>query len=203
MELLHPFMPFITEEIWQHLPHEGQTVMKAAWPKGDDGLWDDEAETIMHIVMDVIKAVRNLRAEMNIPPGKQSDLILMAIYPEVFPALEQGKPYIERLAAVNILTIGPVREQKPDQAVMAAITGVEVYLPLEGLVDVAKELARLGKEQVQLGQEIKRLTGKLSNEGFLAKAPQDVVEKEHMKLKDCRERLEALDRRVTLMGGTR
>jgi len=196
MELLHPFMPFITEEIWQLLPHEGETVMLASWPQGE-GLEDDEAEQQMTTIMDVIKAVRNLRSEMNVPPGKKADVVLMAQNEVVLETLQSGENYIINLGSVSSLNLLPSRPDKPEQSVTAVVSGVEIYLPLKGLVDIDKERIRLEKELESLNKEISRLEGKLNNPGFLAKAPQDVVEKEKDKLLDYQAKKDAVSERIS------
>ena len=200
MELLHPFMPFITEEIWQLLPHEGETIMLASWPRGADAETDGEAEKLMSAVMEAIKAVRNLRSEMNVPPGKKANVILMAQNEEMLAALKAGEEYIINLGSVDVLSVTPVRMDKPEQAVAAIISGVEVYLPLRGLIDLEKEQARLRKELEKLEKEISRLEGKLNNPGFLGQAPREVVEKENGKLLDCRTKKDAVLERVAALG---
>ncbi len=192
MELLHPFMPFITEEIWQLLPHEGETIMLAAWTKGDRAELDDMAEQQMLSIMEVIKAVRNLRSEMNVPPGKKAELILMVQNETVHEAMLAGAEYIKNLAGIHEITLLPTQPEKPSQAVSAVVSGVELYLPLKGLVDLEKELARLNKEKNNLDKEISRLTGKLNNPAFVDKAPLDVVEKEKLKLRDYEAKKEAV-----------
>jgi len=196
MELLHPFMPFITEEIWQHLPHTGQTVMLAVWNSGDEKWIDEEAEHDMAVISEVIKAIRNLRSEMNVPPGKKAEAILLAQDQDVLRTLEKGRAYIMNLASLSELNVQVTQPEKPQQAVAAIVSGVEVYLPLKGLIDLEKELARLEKELANLEKEISRLNIKLSNEGFLAKAPVGVVEKEREKLRDYEQKKAAVLERI-------
>ena len=192
MELLHPFMPFITEEIWQLLPHDGETIMRAAWTEGDTTELDDKAEQQMLSIMEIIKAVRNLRNEMNVPLGKKAELILMFQNEVVKEAILAGAEYIKNLAGIQEITLLPTQPEKPGQAVSAVVSGVELYLPLKGLVDLEKELARLNKEKNNLDNEIARLTGKLNNPAFVDKAPGDVVEKEKLKLRDYEIKKEAV-----------
>lgn len=200
MELLHPFMPFITEEIWQHLPHQGKTIMRAAWPQGEKATLDEQAEAEMTVVMEVVKAIRNLRSEMNVSPGKKAEAVLLAQNEETLAALQNGASHIRNLAGlsqVNMLLSSP---EKPQQAVTAVVSGVEVYLSLKGLVDIEKELARLEKENGILDKEIARLEVKLQNQSFLVKAPHNVVEKEKAKLADYLLKKEAIQERIVTLG---
>lgn len=197
MELLHPFMPFITEEIWQHLPHQGETIMRSAWNSGEESLIDEEAEREMNTISDVIKAIRNLRSEMNVPPGKKAEAILLAQDQETVDILQKGQKYIANLGSIEQLTVKLTEATKPEQAVTAIVSGVEVYLPLKGLVDLEKEIARLEKELASLEKEISRLNGKLSNEGFISKAPQEVVAKEKEKLVDYETKKVAVLERIS------
>ncbi len=197
MELLHPFMPFITEEIWQLLPHQGETIMLSQWPQGKEEELSEKIEQQMSTIMEVIKAVRNLRSEMNVAPGKKAELILMAQVPEIKAVLEAGEQYINNLGNVSQLTIRESSTEKPEQAVTAIVSGVEVYLPLRDLIDITKELERLEKENTNLDKEIFRLEKKLSNQGFISKAPQEVVEKEKLKLQDYQAKKEAVLGRIS------
>jgi len=198
LRLLHPFMPFISEAIWQHLPHEGASIVRAAWPTPDGKLLDEAAEAAMGAVMETIKAVRNMRAEVNVPPGKKSEVILLAAaeWQEVLAANAQ---YIRTLAAAEPVTVLPLTAAKPENAMAAVVSGVEVYLPLKGLIDVEKETARLNKERESLEKEIARVAGKLANESFVAKAPAEVIEKERAKEREYREKLAAISERLAYL----
>ncbi len=200
MELLHPFMPFITEEIWQHLPHQGKTIMLAPWPQAETAAFDAEAEAEMTVIMEVVKALRNLRSEMNVAPGKKAEAILMAQNEAALAALRHGESYLLNLAGLAQVTIQLSAPEKPEQAVTAVVSGVEVYLSLKGLVDIEKETARLEKEKGNLEKEIARLEGKLQNQGFLAKAPAEVIEKEKEKLADYRTKKDAILERIASLG---
>ncbi|MGB3933917.1 MAG: valine--tRNA ligase, partial [bacterium] len=196
LRLLHPFMPFITEEIWQHLPHGGPSICVAPWPEAGDT--DPAVEEEMERIMAVIRGVRNIRAEMNIPPGKKVPVAIQA------PAglqsqLEAGIPYITQLAGVGTVTMQEPVTEKPRQAAAAMVGGVEVYVPLEGLIDIDKEIARLRKEEQNLVKEVERVTKKLQNENFLAKAPAEVVAKEREKEKEYREKLAKVRERIALL----
>ncbi len=196
MRLLHPVMPFITEEIWQCLPGRSGSIMAADWPCADKGLLDKGAEEDMQAIMEVIKAVRNMRAEMNVPPGKKSSVILQVADERLKQIIEDNVGYVKGLAAAEPLDVWPLTPEKPENAMTAVTAGCEVYLPLRGLIDVDKENQRLGKEQAGLEKEIARIEGKLSNQGFLAKAPPDVVDKEEEKCREYREKLSAINERL-------
>ena len=196
MRLLHPFMPFITEEIWQHLPHEGSSIMKASWPSSQAGRSDAAAEAQMNLIMEAVKGIRNMRAEMNVPPGRRSEVILQAGSEEVRSVLQQNEGYFRQLAAAEPVTLPVVGAEKPENAMATVVAGLEVYLPLKGLIDVEKETARLSKERESLTKELARITGKLGNEGFMAKAPAAVVEKERAKAQECEDKLGAIRERM-------
>ena len=196
MKLLHPYMPFITEEIWQHLPHEGSSIMKASWPSSQAGRSDAAAEAQMNLIMEAVKGIRNMRAEMNVPPGRRSEVILQAGSEDVRSVLQQNEGYFRQLAAAEPVTLPVVGAEKPENAMATVVAGLEVYLPLKGLIDVEKETARLSKERESLTKELARITGKLGNEGFMAKAPAAVVEKERAKAQECEDKLGAIRERM-------
>ncbi|EGO64397.1 valine--tRNA ligase [Acetonema longum] len=198
LRLLHPFMPFLTEEIWQHLPHEGRSVMTSAWPQPEPQYASDEAERDMSLLMDTIKAIRNMRAEMNVPPGKRSEVILQAANPSLAAVFTANIQYLKTLGASEPV-IGLIQAEKPANAAAAVVNGVEVYLPLKGLIDVEKESTRLKKELDGLKKELTRIAGKLSNEGFVAKAPADVIEKEKTKQKEFQEKCAVINERLAYL----
>lgn len=191
MRLLHPYMPFITEEIWHNLPISGESIMIQSWPKVN-GYREDDLEKQMNQIMDVIKAVRNIRAEMNVQPGKKAEIILVAPEKAAFEVLESGRESIRLLAGGSAVDVVSNLEVKPAQAASAVLEGVEVYLPLRGLLDLDKEIARVEKEIAQAQLEQSRLAGKLNNQGFVAKAPEQVVAKEREKLEGINGRIAAL-----------
>ncbi|MCD7874039.1 MAG: class I tRNA ligase family protein, partial [Acidaminococcaceae bacterium] len=198
MKLLHPYMPFITEEIYQCLPHEGDSIMIAPWPVADESLIDDKAEAGMTAIMESIKAIRNMRAEVNAAPGKKVPAILL-VNAELREVVEANKSYIRLMGSIDELTIADIGADKPENAMAAVIVGIEVYLPLAGLIDVEKETQRLNKELENMDKEIKRVTGKLNNAGFLAKAPADVVEKEKAKAEELSGKMEAVKERLAYL----
>ena len=196
LRLLHPFMPFITEEIWQHIPHEGKSIMTAPWPTGEETWLDKANEASMAAIMEVIKAIRNMRAEVNAAPGKKSEAILHfsdAAQQAVFTA---NDGYLHALAEADPVTILSPTAERPENAMTAAAEGVEIYLPLKGLIDMEKETARLSKELDGLTKEIARTEGKLANEKFVTKAPVAVVAKEREKLQDYEEKKRVVEERL-------
>ena len=187
MKLLHPFMPFITEEIWQHLPHEGKSIMISEWPEYDEKLNFPSEEDDMTLIMGAVTAIRNRRAEMNVPPSKRAKVIIVTDKAAVFKA---GEGFFEKLASASETIIRTDKSGIDDNAVNIVVHGAEIFLPLDELVDKEKELARLNAEKKKLEGEIKRVEGKLSNPGFVNKAPEKVVNEERAKGEKYREMLE-------------
>ncbi|OUP45379.1 valine--tRNA ligase [Pseudoflavonifractor sp. An187] len=185
LKLLHPFMPFITEEIWQALPHQGDFLMLQSWPKADPAWADVKAKESMEAVMDVIRAIRARRSEMNVPPSKKAALTIVTNEADIFAS---GEAHLKRLAWCSSVTVQ--KEDLTDTAGMVCdITHMaKLYMPLAELVDLAKEKARLEKDLGKKKGELKGLEGKLSNPGFLNKAPEHVVAAE----KDRAEKLKVL-----------
>ncbi|WP_025783492.1 valine--tRNA ligase [Sporosarcina sp. D27] len=195
MRLLHPLMPFITEEIWQNLPHEGESITVAAWPVADASLTNVERSTHMKLLTDVIKAVRTIRAEVNTPMSRQVPLYIAAKDEATAAVLKANSQYIEKFCNPETLEIG-VDVQAPGKSMSAVVTGAELFMPLEGLLNIDEEIARLGKELDKWAGEVKRVQGKLSNERFVSKAPQSVVDEERAKEQDYLEKQAAVQRRI-------
>lgn len=195
MRLLHPVMPFITEEIWQHLPHRGMSITVAEWPKVNEQHHYPESVKQMALLMDVIRNVRNIRAEMNVPLSKKIELMIKPSSDEALELLQKGEEYVRRFCNPEKLDIS-LSPTVPDKVVSAVVTGAEIYLPLAGLIDLDKEIARLEKEAENLAKEVERVTKKLSNEGFVAKAPAHVVEEEKAKGQDYQEKLNVIHARI-------
>ena len=181
LRLLHPFMPFVTEEIWQALPHDGETIMRAAWPTVADAAIDDQAFANMSLVMDVIRAIRALRQEQNIPLAKKAALTLRPNASRM-DALRDAAPYIERLCNPSTLVIDP-DATPPAERATTVLADVEVSLSLAGLVDIEAERERLDGELSRLDFEVERLRGRLANDSFVARAPAAVVDREREKLR--------------------
>ncbi len=201
LRLLHPFIPFITEEIWQHLPHDGKTIMKAPWPRADEALDDRAAESRLAAMMEMIKAIRNIRAEINVPTGKKADVIIHPTTAEVGEVLRTGREHLLKLAYVANLEVAPTLEERPPQAISAIAGGAEIYLPLRGLIDIDRELVRLDKDLQATGSELTKIDGRLGNQGFLAKAPAEVVEKERARRQELADKLARLKERREQMAG--
>ncbi|MGI6712181.1 MAG: valine--tRNA ligase [Bacillota bacterium] len=200
MQLLHPFMPFITEEIWQHLPHRGETIMLSSWPEVVDMPSFPQEEEKMNLIMEVVRTVRNIRAEMHVPLGKKVQIIMLADS-QAQHVLTEGEKYIMSLSQADKVLIYPPGTEKPEQAAAGVVKGIEIYVPLKGIIDLDQEIARLEKEYKNMENELARLKGKLSNNNFLAKAPAHVVEKERLKSKEFEMKKKALLERLTVLRG--
>jgi valyl-tRNA synthetase len=187
MKLLHPFMPFITEEIWQHLPHEGESIMISSYPEYDEKLHFPSDVESMELIMQSISAIRNRRAEMNVPPSKKAKVIIVTDKQDVF---SKGTAFFEKLASASEAVVQSDKSGISENAVNVVVPSAEVYLPLDELVDKSKELERLNAEKKKLEGEIKRVEGKLNNSGFVSKAPQKVVDEEKAKGEKYKEMLE-------------
>ena len=188
MKLLHPFLPFITEEIWLALPHTGDSIMISSYPQTDPALDFPEDEASMDRIIELIKAVRNRRAEMNVPPSKKTTLYIVSAYGDTFNS--GVSHFFTRLASASeVIYTG---EFTGDNAVSIVTGSATAYIPLAEMIDTEKELARLTKELESTEKEIDRLTKKLSNGGFTSKAPAAVVEGEKAKLEKYRETLDGI-----------
>ena len=191
LRLLHPVMPFITEEIWQKLPGTEGTIMRADYPEKEAESLDKKAESKMNLIMSVIKSVRNIRNEMKVNPGRRIKALLAAPESKI-EILEEGKEYIKNLARIKNLTIAGEDLERPDKVSTSIVDEVEVILPLEGMIDIDKEIERMEKEIEEVEFEINRAQGKLNNEGFVNNAPEDLVEEERKKLKEYKEKKKKL-----------
>ena len=192
LKLLHPFMPFITEEIYQALPHEDESIMISSYPKFREDLVFEADAAKMNRVIGAIKAIRARRNEMNVPPSRKAKVFVATRYTDAFN--EGTVPFFVRLASASEVEIAESFEGvlSADDAVQIVTDSATVFLPLSDIVDTEKEIARLEAEQKKLTSEIERLEKKLSNEGFVAKAPAAVVEGERAKLSKYRENLEGV-----------
>ncbi|WP_407272744.1 valine--tRNA ligase [Radiobacillus sp. PE A8.2] len=195
MRMLHPFMPFVTEEIWQQLPHQGASITQAAWPEARNDLHDATAADEMKRLVAIIRSVRNIRAEVDTPMSKQIQLLIQAENDTIVSQLEANRHYLERFCNPSELTIA-TKVIAPEKAMSAVITGAELYLPLEGLIDVDKEVARLQKELDKWTKEVELVEKKLSNQGFVSKAPEKVVEEERQKQKDYMDKRAKVEARM-------
>ncbi|MHA7962525.1 valine--tRNA ligase [Paenibacillus sp. CAU 1782] len=198
--LIHPFMPFISEEIWQHLPHVGDTITLAEWPVYDPALEAPDAVSEMELLMDMIRSVRNIRAEVNVPMSKKVELLIKPVGDGEEAILKRNEVFIQRFCGTSLLEIDTAIAA-PDKAMTAILTGAELYLPLAGLIDIAQEVARLEKERDHLNAEVQRVEKKLANEGFVAKAPAKVIEEERAKMNDYAEKRDKVLARISELRG--
>lgn len=190
LKLLHPVMPFITEEIYTTLT-DGESIVISNWPEYNEDLNNEKAEKDMDFIIEAIKGLRNVRAEMNVPPSRKAKVIAYATS-EAKDAFTAGVHYIEKLASAAEVAFIEDKAQVPENAVSLVVKGGELFMPLLDLVDKEKELERLNKEKKKLEGEVERIDKKLSNQGFVAKAPQAVIDGEKEKREKYQEMLEAV-----------
>ena len=195
LRLLHPIMPFVTEEIWQHLPHEGESIVTAEYPVVHEEFKDEVARTNMNRIIELIKAVRNIRSEVNRPLSKPVDIMIQANSEEIKEVLQDNRSFIERFCNPNELVID-TEVDVPTEVMTAVIQGAELFLPLQGLVDIKEEISRLEKELEKWQSEIKRAQGKLSNKRFVDNAPEDVVQAERDKEEEYQNRFKAVEDQI-------
>jgi valyl-tRNA synthetase len=194
LKLLHPFMPFITDEIYTVLTNE--SIMISEWPEFDMSFIDKDAENKLNIIIDAIKSIRNVRADMNVPPSKKAKVMIVAAEDNIFNAIKEGKIFFEKLAGCSNLEVMKVKKNIPSDAVSVIIHGAEIYMPLDDLVDITKEIERLEREKEKLEKELERVESKLSNEKFISKAPENVIEEEKSKQKKYQEMMNKVIERL-------
>ncbi|MDK2931932.1 MAG: valyl-tRNA synthetase [Bacillota bacterium] len=195
IRLLHPFMPFITEGIWQRLPGAEGSIMVSPWPAFDERLDDPDAEAEMATLMDVTRAIRNIRSEMNVPPQKKLDAIVVATG-RTAEVLRAGSDLMVRLAGLARLSVEDRLERKPEKAASAVVTGAEVYVPLAGIIDLDTEVRRLEKDLRAAEAALEAAERKLSNPDFVEKASEEVVERERARREEYAEKRARLARRL-------
>ena len=198
LKLLHPVMPFITEEIYTHLSTETESITIASWPEYDESLVNEKSEKDMEFIMEAIKALRNLRASMNVPPSRKAKIIAY-ISEEAKDAFINGAAYLEKLVSASEVTFIDNKDNLAENLVSVVVKGGELFLPLLDLVDREKELDRLNKEKDKLEKEIDRVEKKLSNEKFVSKAPEAVVNEEKAKGEKYKEMLNAVLERISAL----
>ena len=198
LRLLHPIMPFVTEEIWQSVPHVGESLVVATYPTVHPEQMDEKAAEEMEFLMDFIRSVRTVRNEMNTPLSKPINIIAKVSDAAHYAILKENESYIARFSNPEEFVYGEDVEA-PSDAVTSVITGAEIYLPLAGLINIEDEIARLEKEAEKLQQEVDRVEKKLSNEKFVAKAPEAVVEAERAKGADYQAQREAVLERIATL----
>jgi valyl-tRNA synthetase len=201
LRLLHPFMPFVTEELWQALPHEGEVLATSAWPRARRSSFDPEAERQIAFLQELVVAVRNLRAEAGLPPGRRVPVVVRGSH-EQLDLIERLAAQIQPLARIDTLSLS--RDgSRPAVAASAVVAGAEIFLPLEGLINVDEERSRLIREAAKLLDDLEITKKKLRNQDFLTKARADVVEKERQRLASLEETLEKLKRAQESLRTTR
>ena len=197
MQLLHPFMPFITETIWQALPHEGPSVMVSKWPEYDENLHFAAEEAQMETLMDAVRAIRNRRSEMNVPPSKKAKVLILSEKKDTFAAGAGFFPKLAYASGIELIDAVPA-----DAAKMASVvTGdAQIYMPMGDLIDFAAERARLEKEKAKVEDDIAFVMKKLDNPNFVSKAPEKVVAVEREKADKLREHLAKLEESIAALG---
>ena len=191
LKLLHPFMPFITEEIWQTLPHEGGSIMISEWPVYKDEYNFSVEEQEMDRIMEAVRAIRNRRAEMNVPPSKKAKYYIATAHKDTF---EKAGIFMQRLASCSEAEIGDSFEI--DDAVCIVTTDAKIYIPLGELVDFEKEIARLNKEKEKVLKDLEFIDKKLNNENFVAKAPKAVVDGQREAAQKLRDKIAMIDESI-------
>jgi valyl-tRNA synthetase len=192
LRMLHPFMPYVSEEIWQALPHDGDLLATADWPRAKKAWFNADAEREVGLLQDLVVSVRNLRAENNLPPGKRVPITVRAAGPQL-EMVERLVPQLQALARVEEVHLS--RDgSRPKVAASAVVRGVEIFLPLEGLVDLNEERTRLATQAAKLLDDLEGVKRKLRNQDFLTKARPEIVEREHQRLSQLEETLEKLKR---------
>ncbi len=201
LKLLHPFIPFITEEIWQRLPHKtAESVMIAEYPKVRPEWLDEHAEQTMHRLQTLITAIRTIRSEMNVPPQKRAKVFIKAEASDVQQIVHDYKIFFEELAQAGEISIGPSIE-RPKNAPRMVLEWAEVFIPLEGLLDLHQEYKRLQQELKKARAGLEATLRKLDNPDFLARAPEEIIEKEKRKAREFKEKVERLEQNLQLLQG--
>lgn len=198
MKLLHPFMPFITEEIWQKLPHEGDSIMISAYPSEMPELLFAEEETCMERLIAAIQAIRNRRAEMNVPPSRKAKVYIQTEDMETFS--EKSAVFFIKLASASEVEVCRAYKGELSKAVQIVTDKAHIFIPLADMIDLDKERQRLEKERTSAEAEIERVKNKLSNENFVSRAPEAVVNAERVKLAKYEDKLTGIEQALAHLG---
>lgn len=194
LRLLHPYMPFVTEAAWEYIPHEGEAMIIAKWPEVMQEYIDESTEDAMTVLMDLVRAIRNIRSEYKVDPGKR---VAGTILPGSHRAnLDQYRYFFARLCNMHEVELLADGAAAPEQAASAVVSDAAIYLPLGAMIDLDAECQRLNKELASLQDQIERTQSKLENEGFVSKAPEKVVERERQRLNELRASAEQISERI-------
>jgi valyl-tRNA synthetase len=192
LKLMHPFMPFLTEEIWQTAVADGASIMVSPYPEPDESLADEDAERRMGLIVEVITRIRNIRGEMNIAPSKKLRVVISAPDQALEGILNEGRDYIVNLGNLETLTVG-VNLEEPKGAAVGVVGAARVFVLMEGMIDVAAEKARLEKELSRVDKDLSVVSRKLGNRDFMDKAAEAIIRKEEQKFQDLREKHKILE----------
>lgn len=195
--LLHPFMPFITEEIWSHLPGENQALIVSNWPKYNDDFNFETAQKDIEYIKNAIKNIRNARLEMDIAPSRKSPIIFVTEDEHIAEIINSGERYFKNLASAEDIIVQSTKKGLDGENIAVVLEKCEAFLPLKDLIDFKKELERLEKEQEKLQNELKRVNSKLANEGFVSKAPEKIIDEEKAKKEKYEVMMEKVLERIT------
>jgi valyl-tRNA synthetase len=200
LKLLHPYVPFLTEELWQKLPEKGaESVMIAPFPRSPRGWLDEEAERSMAILQELIVSIRTIRSELNVPPGKPAQVLLRTEKPHIETLIREHEHFFRKLAWVDELVIGP-NVPRPKDAPRKVLEYAEVFISLQGLIDVGQQRDLLRRELEDLRKKLASIDRQLRNEEFLAKAPKEIIEKEKVKSEELAAKVERLEKNLELLG---
>ncbi|HEX9974348.1 MAG TPA: class I tRNA ligase family protein, partial [bacterium] len=192
LKLLHPLIPFITEEVWQNIKlADDKDLIISSWPCADKNYFHDEAEKDLVLIQQVIGTIRNIRGEMNVPPNKQANVLIRSANLKNLDLIKKNEIYLRSLSRLGKIELG-TNEKKPNFSASAVVADLEIFVPLEGLIDIELEKKRLSKEITRLENQIKGINSKLMNSDFIAKAPRDVIDRERQKSNDFQANLEKL-----------
>ncbi|MGO1470657.1 MAG: class I tRNA ligase family protein, partial [Tissierella sp.] len=194
--LLHPFMPFITEEIWSHLPGGNEPLILSKWPKVREDFKFEEAQGDIEYIKTAIKNIRNARLEMDIAPSKKSTIVFVTKNTHIEDIINKGERYFKNLASAEDVLVQSSKEGLDGENIAVVLDKAEAFLPLKDLIDFEKEMERLQKEKEKLQDELKRVTSKLSNEGFISKAPEKIINGEKAKKEKYESMMEKVLERI-------
>lgn len=192
LRLLHPFMPFITEEVWQKIPHQGDSIMISPWPLYKEECQDEDADKKMSKIMNIIKTIRNIKSDMDIPYSTKIDLYLNITEKDKIELIKENIYYIKAMLKTNLLEVG-TDIKKPAHSATGVLEGVEIFIPLKDIINITEEISRLEKKLNKIKIKLNTIFKKINNEDFLSKAPEEVIKKERNKADDLRDITQKLE----------